>query len=221
MNFPVPFLKEGDIEKLLSSTEAKQHHFLDWYESFFGFKQCCFTRDLLVRLDEINKQEYFMNVVPIGTPKLDVLVGALHDSCKCYCLGLVHASIALSGVAAESITQMLWEMSSPTIKSKPLDSAKQDELFGRQFSHPSLSQYRRLRILKALGIIDDRQFADLEYIRKKRNKVSHFERSVSPEEEREAAINCFHKAMNLFKTISGIRIEGGKVTAINPYFLSK
>lgn len=221
MNFPVPYLVANDIAQLLNPNTAKDHLFLSWFENFFGFKHCCFTKEVLDRLTEINRQEFFMSIVPVGTHKLAVLVDALEDSCRCYCLGLFSASIALSGLAAESLTQMFWEMASLRIKGESIDITREKEIFGRQFSDPALSQHRRLRILKGLKIVTLEQFDSMDFVRDKRNSAVHYDRKCIPEEMKHNALQSFQKVMSLFKEITKIEIEDGKVKSINSYFLTK
>ncbi len=221
MNFPAPFLEQGEIDILLDPEKASQHLFIEWFESFFNMPRTCFHKELLERFTQINTQEFFMNVYPVGTAKLENLEHSLRDSCRCYCFGLETASIALSGVAAETLTQMIWEMSKLTVKGKPVDKVKEKSIFGKEFDSPYLSQGRRLQILLACELITPNQFEKLDFIRESRNNVVHFDKKSTKKKDRDLAIKCYQKAMMLFKEIAGIEIKDGKIINVNPYFLSK
>ncbi|MDO8469210.1 MAG: hypothetical protein Q7S29_05640 [Candidatus Peribacter sp.] len=221
MNFPAPFIKQNKIDDLLDSKKAADYPFIEWLETFFKVKRDGFDRKLLERFVEINNEQTFMSIFPIvHTNKFENLENALSDSCRCYCLSLDTASIALSGVAAEAMTQMIWEISKMTIKGKPIDKSKEKAIFGKEFDSPYLSQYRRLQILRACEFVSEEQFQKLDYIREKRNEVVHFDKKSSSEADKESALQCFHKTMSLFKEITNIQFDGQNIKSINQYFLT-
>lgn len=220
MYFPAPVLKQEEIENILDPARASEHHFIQWFERFFNMPRNCFHKELLERFIQINTQESFMTVYPVGTAKLENLEHSLRDSCRCYCFGLETASIALSGAAAETLTQMIWEMSKLTVKGKPVDSSKEKSIFGKEFDSPYLSQGRRLQIILACELITLDQFEKLDFIRASRNNVVHFDKKCTKKEDQVRAIECYQKCITLFKEITAIEIKDGKISAVNPYFLS-
>jgi len=211
MNFPAPPMSAAEMKQILKG-EAKtdiERHWITWFEHFFGLPQSSFTKELLSRFRKINTKKTFMNVVPA----IQKLLKPLEDSCKSYCFGLHSASIALSGVVAESLQILLWEMHGVTVKGQTMTEQQEKAILGRRFER--MEQTRRIEVLEAFGWITASQKTRFCHIRDARNRYLHSWEEDFAREEQEALL-CYQHAFALFKEITGVELHDAGSIKANP-----
>lgn len=209
MNFPAPPITDEEVQKILNNELVEFDYWIDWLEKFFGLPKSSFTKELLNRFQEINNQETFMNVVPA----VDKLLKPLEDSCKAYSFGLYSASIALSGVAAESLQILLWEMQEVKIQDREITLAQEKAMLGKEFKR--VEQSRRIEILHSFKWIDFQQKQLFEDIRNIRNKYTH-SWDQNFEKEKEEALYCYKSIFKLFRDITGVKLKDASSVESNP-----
>jgi len=211
MNFPAPPMSTAEMKKILKG-EVKtdlEKHWITWFEHFFGLPKSSFTKELLERFRKINTKKTFMSVVPA----IQKLLKPLEDSCKAYCFGLYSASIALSGVVAESLQILLWEMHGITLKGQSMNEQQEKAILGRCFER--MEQTRRIEVLEAFGWITASQKTRFCHIRDARNRYLHaWEESFS--REAQEALLCYQHAFSLFKEITGVELKDAGSIKANP-----
>lgn len=99
------------------------------------------------------------------------ILGPLRSSAANFTVGNYVASVALSGMVAEILTVLWFQISDIRVGPDQMDKKAQIELFGQTFDW--CNQSRRLKILRRLGIINQDIFDSLEWIREKRNNYVH------------------------------------------------
>jgi hypothetical protein len=150
-----------------------------------------------------------MNIVP----SIKKLLKPIEDSSKSYSLGLYSASIALSGVAAESLEVLLWEMHGVSMQGKSMSEDQEKAVLGRKFER--LEQSRRIEILSAFGWINADQKTLFHQIREARNRYLH-SWAENFEKEREDALTCYTNAFKLFRQITGVKLKDASSIESNP-----
>lgn len=211
MNFPAPPMTAIEMEKILKSKAENvvEHTWILWLEHFLGLPRMSFTKELLERFRKVNTQKTFMNVVPA----IQKLLKPLEDSCKSYCFGLYSASIALSGVAAESLQILLWEMHGVTVEGQKMTEKQEKAILGRRFER--VEQTRRIEVLEAFGLITESQKTRFYDIRDIRNRYLHSWKENFMREEQEALL-CYQHAFSLFKEITGVKLDDAGSVKANP-----
>jgi len=191
-----------------TKTELEQH-WITWFEHFFGLPQSSLTKELLERFRKINTEETFMNVVPA----IQKLLKPLEDSCKSYCFGLYSASIALSGVIAESLQILLREMHGIRISEKEITEDQEQAILGRRFER--MGQTRRIEVLEAFGWITESQKTHFFQIRDFRDRYLHSWKEKFAREEQDALL-CYQRAFLLFREITGVALHDAGSIKANP-----
>ncbi len=215
MNFPAPPMSKSEMDKILkgeANTDIEKH-WVTWFEHFFGLPQSSLTKNLLGRFRKVNTKKTFMNVVPA----IQKLLKPLEDSCRAYCFGLFSASIALSGVVAESLQILLWQMHAVRIKEKEITEEQEKALLGRRFER--LDQSRRIEVLETFGWINEGQKKRFCHIRDARNRYLHSWEEDFSREEQEALL-CYQYAFSLFKEITGVALHDAGSIKANPLLVN-
>ncbi len=211
MNFPAPPISEAEMEKILGTEPMTEldKHWVHWFEHFFGLPKSSLTKELLSRFRKINTQETFMNVVPA----IQKLLKPLEESCRAYCFGFFGASVAMSGVVAESLPILLWEMHGLTLSGKAITVKQEKTILGKNFDR--MEQSRRIELLLVLGWITQDQKQRFHQIRDVRNRYLHSWQEKFDREEGEALL-CYQNAFTLFRQITGVELQDGSSIKANP-----
>lgn len=213
LNFPVPPLKKEEIRRFVEGNLLDIDRFwLEHYEDFLGFSQASFTKAIIERVGEIITNETAFLVVPV----VEKILKPLKDACLAYCLGIYSGSLALSGMTAESLQVLLWEMYQNRIKNDDSILVSSDKvLFGKKFQ--DLTQYRRISILSDLGWITSDQRKLFHSIRNMRNAYLH-PWNQDFRKEKEDALKCYQYDVRLFKEITGVGLADAGSINIDPIF---
>jgi hypothetical protein len=217
VNFPSIIFAVNEIDPILKNSEdEKIQSIIQWLEDVFNTKRTSFTNELLQRHCEIVNMETFVSLQPIHdeSGKLEYFYDSIRNAMMCYCYKQFTSSLILTGVAAEMLTMIIYEINTPTLKREKLNSENEKEIFGREFI--KLPHSRRLEILKAFDIIKNSDFEKLKNISKLRNKLVHdFKHYLNVEAE---AARSFIELMIIFKNMINIEYNGETIK-LDPQFL--
>lgn len=211
MNFPAPLITKEEVVKVLEGDKA-EYIWTRWLESFLGLPQKSFTKDILERFREINTSETFMSIVP----SIQKLLNPLKDSCKAYCLGLHSSSIALTGIAAESLEILLWEMHELNVQGSLITKNQEKAILGRKFER--LEQNRRIEVLDGFGWITAEQKKLFHHIREARNRYLH-SWNQNFDKEKEDSLLCYKDAFRLLREITGVKLKDASSFEANPLII--
>jgi hypothetical protein len=151
-------------------------------------------------------------VVPADQGFLQKLIWPLRHAKSAYALGDYLGTIALCGTVAEMLAILTFEMSdaymSKSGQTQPLSPEYQKLLFGMEFER--LGQERRIRVLLALGLIDQDVMRDFDTVRVARRRYLHL---FSQEHTTIAAdaVTVFLATVGLVRATLGLGIKDGKV----------
>jgi hypothetical protein len=122
------------------------------------------------------------------------------------------ATVSLSGLVAEMVAILLWEIADAQINGRTMKKEDEKNLFGSGFE--KLGQERRVSILSAYGIIDEETKSNFDSIRNVRRSYLHL---LSNDHDRlpEDGIKCFHAAVSLVVTAIGQDVREG-LFVLNP-----
>lgn len=99
------------------------------------------------------------------------LIWPLRHAISGYMMGNYVGSIALCGTVAEMLAILMYEASDVHLQDRRLSAREETALFGKRFE--KLGQSRRVEVLRALDIIDDKLKARFDNIRELRRKHLH------------------------------------------------
>lgn len=166
------------------------------------------ANSLVARYKRISTVEHRLFVIPTEAGILEKLVWPLRNAKASYVLGNNLAAVALCGVVAEMVALLLWELHKPELNGKALTEADERALFGSAFE--KLSQYRRMEILRAYGIVPDDVGKMLDTIRSNRRRYLHHwsqgHASLSKDAEQ-----CFRRATGLVVAVTGQDFSDGTI----------
>lgn len=147
LNFFGPYVKKGDIPKLLDQNPPGTLLELqnDLLRSFFGLPSAILSREILERYVEVTTEETHTPIAPYTKEMFERLLKPLKSAKKNYCLGEYPATIALCGVVGEMLAILLWKINDVKLNGVPITEKEEIGLFGRSFE--KLGQEQRLRIL--------------------------------------------------------------------------
>jgi len=167
---------------------------------------------ILTRYREISTEPQRLFLAPAEQRILDRLVWPLRHAKASYMVGNYFATISLSGMVAEMVAMLLWEIANPQINARSM--AREDEalLFGSEFER--LGQERRVSVLSAYSIIGDEAKRDFDVIREVRRNYLHFW-SKDYARLQNDAVRCFHAAVSLVVGAIGQDVRDGKLV-LNP-----
>lgn len=129
------------------------------------------SASLAARYREIAGSGAQLFAAPAEERILEKLVWPLRHAKASYMLGNYFGTIALSGMVAEMVTMLLFDITEAKINQRIMTESDQEALFGRPFE--KLDQYRRVEVLRAYGIIDDQLKTAFDVIRTTRRKYLH------------------------------------------------
>jgi len=167
---------------------------------------------LVARYKEISTEPVRLFAAPAEPRILEKLVWPLRHAKGSYVIGNYLAVIALSGMVAEMVAILVWELGEATIGGHPMNAAEQKALFGTTFER--LGQERRIKVLAAYRMIDQEAMSRFDTVREIRRKYLHVwsqDHDTLPTD----AKTCFHAAVALVTAIIGQDIKDGKML-LNP-----
>lgn len=216
----------SDVDKKWLISKPKKEdvidHQKDWIiksiEDFLGKSFEQINKDEISRYCEITDQETHLSITPSQdyAQLTNRIIQPIILAKKYYTLGEYVSCIAMSGLAAEMMTLVIWNMSEFLIAGKELDEAGQKILFGR------MDQERRIKILRLINAIQDSDQKMLEEIRKIRNRYTH-SWDINSNQDKGNAKKLIRNSLILFKNVSGIDLyiddKGKQKLKVNPRFL--
>ena len=208
---PLAFL-EAD-EPWASSTQEKPTleavlRFLCPAEERYDFD----IEKLLKRYRQISTEPVRLVVAPVEQRILDKLIWPLRNAKSSFMVANYLATISLSGMVAEMVAILLWEISDSQINGRTMTKENEKLLFGSEFER--LGQERRVSVLSAYGIVNEDTRSNFDKIRNVRRRYLHL---WSNDHDRLPGdgIQCFHAAVSLVVTAIGQDIRDGRFV-LNP-----
>ena len=169
-------------------------------------------QSLVERYRRISKEKKRLFAAPYEDRILNKLVWPLRHAKACYMVGNYLGTISLSGMAAEMVAILLFDIYEPTIKNKAMTAQDEKALFGSSFE--KLGQHRRVEILHAFNIIDGDLKKDFDLIRLTRRKYLHLwsqDHATLPSD----AVSAYNAAVSIVVKAIGQDIHNGKIS-LNP-----
>ena len=151
-------------------------------------------------------------MAPAEPKILDKLLWPLRHAKASYVIGNNLSVIALCGMVAEMVAVLLWKSAETNLNGRVMTDEDEKLMFGSAFE--KLSQDRRVKILKAYGIIASDVARNFDTIRGTRNQYLHLwsnDHGRLPED----AVKCFHAAIRLVIEAIGQEFHDGSVL-LNP-----
>jgi hypothetical protein len=167
------------------------------------------------RYKEINREHTRLFIAPAEDRILEKLIWPLRHAKAGYMIGNYLGTISLCGMVSEMLAILLFEISELRIDERPMSPDDQTSLFGSTFE--KLSQERRVKVLKAFGIIDQETSDAFELIRSKRRRYLHLW-SQDHDSLPADAIAVFHRTAFIAVKVIGQEIHDGKLS-LNPSIL--
>jgi hypothetical protein len=172
-----------------------------------------FNKDILInRYRDIIKEAKQLIAIPAEKNILDKLIWPLKRALVSYMTGNCLGTIALCGMVAEMSAILLFEICEFRLNDKVMDEEMQKKIFG--FTFERLGQERRINILQAYSLIDEKTkkaFDDIRTIR--RNYLHFYSKEISNIES--DAKKAFHATTDIVITIIGQDIDNGRIV-LNP-----
>ncbi len=167
---------------------------------------------LLERYRQISTEPVRLFVAPVEQRILDKLIWPLRNAKSSFMVGNYLATISLSGMVAEMVAMLLWEISDSQINGRTMTKEDEKLLFGSEFER--LGQERRISVLSAYGIVNEDTRSNFDKIRNVRRRYLHLwsnDHNRLPGD----GIQCFHAAVSLVVTAIGQDIRDGRFV-LNP-----
>jgi hypothetical protein len=173
------------------------------------------VESLITRYKEISTEPVRLFAAPAEPRILEKLVWPLRHAKGSYVVGNYLAVIALSGMVAEMLAILAWELGEATLRGNRMTAADEKALFGSTFER--LGQDRRVQVLVAHGMIDGTARGRFDTVREIRRKYLHVW-SQDHDDLPNDAKACFHAAVALVTTSIGQDIKDGKIL-LNPQLI--
>jgi hypothetical protein len=143
---------------------------------------------------------------------LDKLIWPLRNAKASFMVGNYLGTISLSGMVAEMVAMLLWEIADSQINGRSMTKDDEKLLFGSEFER--LGQERRVSVLSAYGIIGDKTKSDFDKIRQIRRQYLHL---WSHDHDRlpTDGVQSFHAAVSLVVIAIGQDVQDGMLV-LNP-----
>lgn len=169
-------------------------------------------QSLIERYRQISQEKVRLFAAPYEERILQKLVWPLRHAKSCHMVGNYLGTISLSGLAAEMVAILFFDIFEPTIKNMAMTSQDEKALFGSAFE--KLGQYRRVEVLHGLKIIDEDLKKDFDLIRLMRRKYLHLwsqDHATLPGD----AVRAYNAAVSIVVNAIGQDIHDGKIS-LNP-----
>lgn len=206
-----PRFTEEDVFSRKSGTELIS----DFIELVLEVKGESLTLEMIQRFADLSTPEVSVPVIPDEEKFIDRLVRPLKSAKRMYCFGEFYATVALSGLAGESLALLAYRINKFILNGHQIDNEQEKKLFGKKFD--DLGQERRIKVLECLGYIDADDVSLLLDLKGCRDKYLHLW-EVDTSQIRPDAKKCFLNAMRLFKKVTGISVQSGQLVT-KPNFL--
>lgn len=167
------------------------------------------------RYREISSEPVRLFAAPAEQRVLDKLVWPLRHAKAAYMFGNYLGTIAMCGMVSEMVAMLLFDIGDIRINNVAISERDQIEIFGGTFE--KLSQARRVSILHAYGMIDDRLKEAFDLVRERRRRYLHFwsqEHDDLPGDARAV----FGAAVLVAVSAIGQNLQEGKLV-LNPRFV--
>lgn len=173
------------------------------------------TEKLLARYRRITCDSVSLFVAPDEPRILDKLIWPLRNAKASYMVGNYLGTISLSGMVAEMVAILLWEITDTHLNGRRVTEDDEKQLFGLTFER--LGQERKISVLSAFGIIDSTAKSNFDKIRDIRRRYLHL---WSQDHDRLPAdsVRSFHAAVSLVAAVIGQDVREGMI-ALNPRLL--
>jgi hypothetical protein len=171
-----------------------------------------FPREVLRRYVEVSPPESYLPLFPHTDKIFERILAPLRSAKRCYCLGEYLATIELCAHVGEMFAILLWQMRPLVLNGKPLSAETEAQLFGSTFERKG--QEQRIKVLKAIGGVEDADAQRLDDLRKRRRKYFHLW-SEDASNAKADAFHCFWLVVNLAESVLQISFDDGKLI-INP-----
>lgn len=162
--------------------------------------------DLVARYREISTEPVRLFAVPADQRVLDKLVWPLRQAKASYMVGSYLATIALSGMVAEMVALLRWQLADASVGGHRMTKTDEAALFGSTFE--KLSQDRRVKVLGALAAASPADVEAFDLVRMTRRRYLHLWSQDHDRLPPDAAA-CFHAAVGLVVRTIGQDIEDG------------
>ncbi len=159
---------------------------------------------LLARYREISTEPKRLLLAPADQRLLDKLIWPLRNAKASFMVGNYLGTISLSGMVAEMVAMLLWKTTDAQINGRPMTNVDKTQLFGSKFE--KLGQERRVAVLSAYGVIDDRTKSDFDTIREIRRRYLHLWSEDHDQLPRDG-VQSFHAAVSLVVTAIGQDVD--------------
>jgi hypothetical protein len=167
---------------------------------------------LLARYHVISSEPVRLFLAPAEQRILDKLIWPLRNAKASFVVGNYLGTISLSGMVAEMVAMLLWEITDAQINGRPMTKADETLLFGSKFE--KLGQERRVAVLSAYGIIGDKTKSDFDKIREIRRRYLHLW-SEDHDQLPTDGVQSFHAAVSLVVNAIGQDVQAG-MFVLNP-----
>lgn len=124
------------------------------------------------RYRQVTDESHEPIVVPHHGVIMRHVIRPLREAKQCYVLGMPVACIAQAGLVGEMVALWRFRMLSPQLDGRPLNADLQRLLLGREFD--KLGQEERVRVLRALDILDEDLVSAFGELRSLRRRYLHF-----------------------------------------------
>jgi len=169
-------------------------------------------RAVLERYVEVSPPESYLPLFPHTEKIFERILSPLRSAKRCYCLGEYLATIELCAHVGEMFAILLWQMRPFVLNGKPLSQEREAQLFGSTFERKG--QEQRIKMLKAIGGVEEADAQRLDELRKRLRKYFHLW-SEGVSDARADAFHCFWQVVNLAESVLQISFDDGKLI-INP-----
>lgn len=204
MNFPSLYLSEKDLLQIKTNPEEQHVKWMIGYvEAFFGFKMESITDEMIQRHRKVITKDYFMSVFPSHNEIETRIADHIKTAGKCYCLGMIKASIALSGLLVEMLAIFCWQKARAA-GILEISEEREKELFGRSFEE--LDQYKRVDLLKEHLLISDEVKQYFDHIRDRRKSYLHYW-TYDETKEDDDALKCYQFAFKIMQYMIQVAIS--------------
>ncbi len=165
------------------------------------------VEDLKTRYDYINRISNKLKLAPVEKNLLEKVIWPLRQAKASFVLSNYIGTVSTCGFIAEMIVILLFNISSINVNANAIGIDYQKNMFGDAFEN--LGQSRRINVLYAFKILDDKKRSILLEIKKIRNRYMHFF-SRDYESLKKDAKRIYEKTEEIVMLIIGQEIKDGK-----------
>jgi hypothetical protein len=170
-------------------------------------------KDIQKRYKRLTKHDNVLFLIPIHPVILHKLVWPLKAAKQAFCMGNFLGCIALCGTVTEMATIFLFELAKPQVNGQEMDAKTQENLLGGSFE--KLRQERRVKVLKAYGILNLELAEIANQIRGIRKRYLHILSQDFDNIERDAEMS-YEYAARFINEIVGLKTINDGVITISP-----